>query len=60
MSKLFIPPPSMENLISYFVEWIAKNMGARVTINVYWHDGKHFTEESDGRRLMHNVEIRGE
>jgi len=49
MSKLFIPPPSMENLISYFVEWIAKNMRARVTINVYWHDGKHFTEESDGR-----------
>lgn len=49
MSKLFIPLPSMENLISYFVDWIAKNMMARVTINVYWHDGKHFTEEVDGR-----------
>ena len=49
MAKLFTPPPSMEDLISYLVEWIAKNMGAKVTINVYFHEGKSFTEEADGR-----------
>ena len=49
MAKLFTPPPSMRVLISYLVEWLAKNMNARVTINVYYNDKNSFTEVADER-----------
>ena len=49
MAKLFTPPPRVEDLISYLVEWIAKNMGAKVTISVYYNERKNFTQQVDGR-----------
>ena len=52
MAKFFVPPPSLEHLISYFVEWCAKNMRAKITVNVVMTNGDSWTEEIDGR---HNV-----
>ena len=49
MAKLLLPPPSIEDFISYFVQWIARSMHARITVKVYWNENKHFTEEYDGR-----------
>ena len=49
MAKFFVPPPSLEHLISYFVEWCAKNMRAKITVNVVMTNGDSWTEEIDGR-----------
>ena len=49
MSKMSVPPPTTEHLISFFVDWVARTLSARVTVNVYWSDGKHFSEEVDAR-----------
>ena len=57
MAKFFVPPPSLEHLISYFVEWCAKNMRAKITVNVVMTNGDSWTEEIDGR---HNVQGQGE
>ena len=54
MAKFFVPPPSLEHLISYFVEWCAKNMRAKITVNVVMTNGDSWTEEIDGR---HNAGI---
>lgn len=56
MAKFFVPPPSLEHLISYFVEWCAKNMRAKITVNVVMTNGDSWTEEIDGR---HNANVTG-
>ena len=51
MASLIKPPEkSIRDLIRCFVKSIAKAQKVRVTINVYWHEGKYFTEEFDGRK----------
>lgn len=49
MVHFYIPPPSIENLISYCVEWLAKNLRAKVTVTVWESETKHYTEEYDAR-----------
>ena len=49
MAKLFVPPPTIQTLITFVGEWVAKNLRARVTITVYFHENKQFTEVHDGR-----------
>ena len=50
MSKPYLPPPSIEHMISHMIEWIARHMNARVTITVYRGVNGTFTEEYDGRQ----------
>lgn len=48
MSKLHIPPPSLETMLAFMIEWLARHLRARVTLTVYKTDKDHFTEEYDG------------
>ena len=49
MAKPYIPPPSIEHMISCMIEWIARHMRAKVTITVDKGDRGSFTETYDGR-----------
>jgi len=49
MAKLLIPPPSVEELLSYFAEWIARNTRSKVTIIMYKSKEEHSTTEYDAR-----------
>lgn len=51
MSKVYIPPPSIEYMISHMVEWIARHMRAKVTLTVYISENKNFTEIYDASNL---------
>ena len=49
MARLLVPPPSIEKMVSYMVEWIARHMRAKVTLVVHIDEDHNFTEEYDGR-----------
>jgi len=51
MPHFSIPPPSVESLIGYCVEWLARNLRAKVTVTVWHSESKHYTEEYDARFL---------
>ena len=49
MAKILVPPPSIETMASYLVEWIARHMRAKVTLTVHVDENENFIEEYDGR-----------
>lgn len=51
MAHTSMPPPSVESLVSYCVEWLARNLRAKVTVTVWHSESKHYTEEYDARGL---------
>lgn len=51
MAHIQMPPPSVEILISYCVEWLARNLRAKVTVTVWKSEADHYTEEYDARGL---------
>ena len=49
MTRLFIPPPTLDDLISYCVQWLAINQQAHVSITIDRGEAGSRTEEYDGR-----------
>ena len=51
MTSIRIPPPTIDELLSYMAEWVARNTSSKVTITVYVDEHCNFTEEYDARFL---------
>lgn len=52
MAYVRIPPPSIEQMLKEFVNWMARHAQAKVTVRMDYRDGSHHTMEMDYRGPM--------
>jgi hypothetical protein len=52
MAYVRTPPPSVEQMLDDFADWMAKHAQAKVTVRLDYRDGTHQTTEIDHRGPM--------
>ena len=60
MAHLYVPPPTVEELISYFSKWFAGNLRAKITVTVDCGAEGQFTETHDCLELRQPAEPQAE
>ena len=49
MAYVRMPPPSVEQMLEQFADWMAQHAQAKVTVRIDYRDGTHTTTEIDHR-----------
>ena len=52
MAFIRIPPPSVEQMLTDFADWMAQHAQAKVTVRLDYRNGAHQTTEIDHRGPM--------
>lgn len=55
MAYMRVPPPSVEEMLTDFADWMAKHAQAKVTVRLDYRDGTHSVTEIDHRGPLPKV-----
>lgn len=60
MAYVRLPPPSVEQMLADFADWMAQHAQAKVTVRLDYRDGTHEVTEIDRRGLMPKADVPNE
>ena len=55
MATVYIPPPSVEDMLDAFVQWMAHHARAKISVKIEYENGTHKTLELDYRLPCYEV-----